>query len=57
MVGLAPNLAVNYISKAWGGRASDKTITMESEELLTNLHEGDAIMADRGFDVTEVSIS
>lgn len=52
MVGLSPNLAVNYVSQAWGGRASDKHITLESETFVNGLFRGESVMADRGFNVT-----
>ncbi|KAL4227178.1 hypothetical protein ACF0H5_015151 [Mactra antiquata] len=52
LVGLSPCLAVNYVSQAWGGRASDKHITMESEGLINGLQEGETVMADRGFNVS-----
>ena len=53
MVGLAPNLTVNFVSKAWGGRASNTTITMNSSELLDVLTRdgGASVMSDRGFTV------
>ena len=52
LVGLSPNLAVNYVSRAWGGRASDKHITLNSEELITGLKPGETVMADRGFNIS-----
>ena len=53
MVGLAPNLCVNYVSKGYGGRASDRKITLESPELLSALTPGSAVMSDRGFNLSE----
>jgi hypothetical protein len=49
LVGISPNLCVNYVSKAWGGRATDKHITLHSDSLLENLKRGNSVMADRGF--------
>ena len=46
LVGLSPSLAVNYVSKAWGGRASDKHITINSDGLMDCLHSGDSVMVD-----------
>ena len=51
LVGLSPNLTVNYVSFAYGGRASDKHITLESTNMLENLPAGSEVMADRGFRV------
>jgi hypothetical protein len=53
LVGMSPQLHVNFVSKAWGGRASDKHITMHSESLLNGLPPGSQVMADRGFTVTD----
>jgi len=50
---MSPQLYINYISKAWGGRASDKHITLHSESLLLGLAPGAGVMADRGFTVTQ----
>ena len=51
LVGITPSGIGNFVSEAWGGRALDK-ITLSSS-LIQMLDEGDAIMADRGFDVEE----
>lgn len=40
--------AVMFLSHGWGGRVSDKQITMESG-FLDKVTNGDCIMADRGF--------
>ena len=46
--------AVNFISKCWGGRASDIQIVRESGFSTTKYHcPGDQILADRGFTLTE----
>ena len=44
--------AIIFISKCWGGRASDKYITSHSG-FLDHLIYGDVVMADRGFDISE----
>lgn len=51
LVGISPHPAVVYVSKAWGGRASDKRITQTSADLLDKLKPNDEVMADRGFEI------
>ena len=43
---------ISFISKGWGGRASDKFIT-EHCGLLTNILPGDVILPDQGFNIEE----
>lgn len=54
LIGITPQGTVSYISKAWGGRVSDKYIT-ENGGFLNNIYPGDLVLADRGFDI-EASI-
>ena len=49
LVGISPSGSIAYISEVFGGRASDKHITVSSSDLLQALGPGDAVMADRGF--------
>ena len=44
---------MSFISKAWGGRASDKFIT-EHCGFLDHILPGDVILADRGFDIQDI---
>ena len=41
-----------FLSHGWGGRASDKEITLKSR-FLDYLQHGDCILADRGFAIAE----
>ncbi|XP_073687189.1 uncharacterized protein [Garra rufa] len=52
LVGISPTGSITFLSKSWGGRASDKTIT-KSSGLIDLLEEGDIVMADRGFSFPE----
>ena len=52
-VGISPQGLVTFLSKASGGRASDKQITEESG-LLKNLLPGDIILADLGLTLKKV---
>ena len=52
LIGIAPQGLISFISKAWGGRTSDKYLT-ENCSLLNNLLPGDIVMADRGFNIGE----
>ena len=52
LIGICPQGCISYISKAWGGRASDIYIT-ENCGILENLLPGDYVLADRGFDIRD----
>lgn len=52
LVSITPSGAINFISKGWGGRVSDKEITLKSG-FLDKLSHGDEVLADRGFLVSE----
>ena len=50
LVGISPQMGVIFVSRMYGGRASDKFITLNSNEFVDSLkyNEG-VVMADRGF--------
>ena len=52
LVSITPSGAVNFISSGWGGRVSDKEITLKSG-YIDKLSHGDEVLADRGFLVSE----
>ena len=49
-LGITPCGAISFLSKCWGGRATDKCITMNSG-FLRLLDPGDVVLADCGFDI------
>lgn len=53
LVGIDEAGAVIYFSDAFGGCTSDKQVVLESE-FLDILEEGDTILADRGFDISDL---
>ncbi|XP_069128215.1 uncharacterized protein [Argopecten irradians] len=52
LIGISPQGTIVFISDAYGGRASDKFITNDSE-FLDRLEYGDLVLADRGFDIAD----
>lgn len=50
LVGISPAGAITFLSQGWGGKVSDKEITIKSG-FLDKLEHGDCILADRGFTV------
>ena len=52
LIGVTPCGAVSFLSKCWGGRASDRCITMNSG-ILSLFENGDVLLADRGFNVAD----
>ena len=55
-VSIAPNGLIMHISRAYGGRASDKFIVQDCG-ILNRLVPGDEVMADRGFTIQDLLVS
>ncbi|XP_046364948.2 uncharacterized protein LOC124141094 [Haliotis rufescens] len=54
LVGVTPNGVVSFVSDLWSGSISDRQITVESG-LLDLCDVGDAIMADKGFTISDLT--
>ena len=52
LVGKTPSSAGNFLSADWGGRASDKELTLNSG-FLDRVTFGDCVLADRRFLIEE----
>lgn len=52
LIAVTPCGAICFLSKCWGGRASDRCITANSG-FLEKLTAGDVVLADRGFNIAE----
>lgn len=52
LIGVTPQGVISFISKAWGGRVSDKYLT-EKSGLWRKLLPGDIKFADRDFDIAD----
>lgn len=50
LISITPQGVISFVSRGWGGRASDRHIT-ENCGYLENLLPGDLVLADRGFTV------
>ena len=52
LISITPQGVISFISRGWGGRASDQFIT-ENSGFLDNILAGDVILVDRGFLIEE----
>lgn len=52
LVGMSPAGSISFLSPGWGGRTSDKEITVKSG-FLNLLEHNDEILADRGFTIRD----
>lgn len=52
LIGITPQGTISFVSKAWGGRTSDKFLT-DNCGILGKLLPGDLVLADRGFTIRE----
>ncbi|XP_074654491.1 uncharacterized protein LOC141908365 [Tubulanus polymorphus] len=52
LVSISPTGAITFVSKCYGGRASDKYIFTDSK-VLDLIEADDQVLADRGFKITE----
>ena len=52
LIAITPQGSISFVSKGYGGRASDKQITEECG-ILDYLLPGDQVLADRGFTIQE----
>ncbi|CAG2195836.1 unnamed protein product [Mytilus edulis] len=52
LVGISPDGTVTFVSTLYGGAASDRFIVNKSG-ILNLVKEGDNVMADRGFDISD----
>lgn len=54
LLGISPSGIITFVSDLWGGSISDKQITRNSG-LLDLCERGDAIMADKGFVISDLT--
>ena len=52
LISITLQRVISFISKGWDGRASDKFM-VENSGYLIYLSDGNVVLADRGFDVTD----
>ena len=52
LVGISPNGAITFVSVLYSGRTTDRAVVYDCG-VLKKLENGDAVMADRGFDIED----
>ena len=55
LIAITPGGTIYYISKAYGGSASDRYI-VEDSGILNNVNPGDAVMVDKGFNISDLLV-
>lgn len=53
LIGVTPNGMVSFVSRLWGGNASDRHI-VQNDDLIPKWSPGDVIMADKGFTIGDL---
>lgn len=53
LVAITPTGGICFVSRAWGGRISDRQLIEESG-FLDTIEEGDLVMADKGFTIGDL---
>lgn len=53
LIGVTTNGMVLFVSRLWGGNASDRHI-VQNDDLIPKLSPGDVIMADKGFTIDDL---
>ena len=56
LVGIVPKGGISFVSTLYGGSISDKELTARSG-LIDKLQRNDVIMADRGFNISDLLVS
>ena len=50
---ITPYGSINYVSKGYGGRASDRYI-VEHSNFLKEIRSGEKVMVDKGFNISDL---
>ena len=55
LIAIAPNGMICYLSPVWGGKATDRHITL-ADDFMKNIMPGDLVLADRGFIIKDAML-